>query len=423
MKKTSKLILFILALCVAVLSTGVIAFADGELAEETVKYNNLTALDSVRTEVKKAENISGSTFKFDNLKDDMKKLVQVKKTDGTFISYDTAENADNTEYDGLFEKLQVILYVLKPNSSLPTSATSTKADGTFPTISLSSSGTYSFWVLYGDKEYEPEYRYTMTTEDLKFKADGWYEVDNTTDPATETLKVPVFSFNYASSEGLSITASGGGEDGIVNHAYSDITFNITNGNLSTLTLEYSADSTDGTDGTWAKATDKDAEYDETAFTESSISFVPLKTGYFRVVCVAQANGSDEYGYKTATVKVSKEYTEVKLVDMRFRDFIKNNWKSLIFLGLAVLSLIGIVVIALYKPKDASKVKVEVKEDAGKEEVKVAEAIEAEDEENAEEVTEAEENEEIGETETAENTETEVTEAQAEDNAEKAETEE
>ena len=382
MKKTSKIILFILALCVAVLSTGVIAFADGELATETVKYN-LTELDSVRTEMAKEKNISGKTYTIPA--DEMKKLIQ------------TDNGAGFTDYDGDFKDLQIILYVLKPNSSLPTSATSTKTDGTFPTISLSSSGTYSFWVLFGDKKYESEYRYTMTTKDLKFKADGWYDT-------TDNLVIPVFSFNYTSTEGLTITASGGGEDGIVNHAYSDITFNISNGNLVSLTLEYS---TDGTDGTWDKATDKDAEFDETAFSASSISFVPRKTGYFRVVCTAQADGTDEYGYETATVKVSKEYTEVKLVDMRFRDFIKNNWKSLIFLGLAVLSLIGIVVIALYKPKDASKVKVEVKEDADKEEVKVEEAIEAEDEENAEEVTEAEETEEIGENETAENIETET----------------
>ncbi len=241
--------------------------------------------------------------------------------------------------------LKIMLYVAKPNSSFPTSATSTATSGTYPTISLSASGTYRFWVLYSNAEYNPDYLKEMTTDGLTYKEDGWYD-DN-------KLIIPVFSFDYVADKSVSVTPSGGGE-GIKNYTYNGITFSVKNGSVTGWKLLYTnkvdaeGNPVFSDDG---EATNEQAEYDLDEFSPSSISFKPLATGYFKVRCYATGSSEDKTVVKdSAVVYVTREYEEVKLVDTRFRDFMANNWKSLIFLGLAVLSLVGIIIVALYKPK-------------------------------------------------------------------------
>ena len=498
MKKTSKLIIFVLALCVMAFSTYAVAAADGEeqepvwtveanypsfdeaakdifaydnpfdyltvkkddevvaydeykefiesvaiegLEEEyfafdkengTIRYYyvsdeatdgnyevsvsfNKEGLDSVTAYVKVTKHAPEGTLYYD-----FDKLVEAREAAEKGLISGTTYTIPKAEMRAIInsevykkDDLHVAVYVVKPNSNLPTSATSTKDDGTYPTISLSDSGTYSYWIIYGDKDYDEESRFTMATTDLKFKGDGWYTKGNENEE--EELVIPVFSFEYDNNEGLTVTASGGGEDGVVNRVYSSITFNIKNGTLAKngITLEYCADG-DGKDADWKPATETEAEFDASSFTVSSISFTPKKTGYFRVKCVAQADDEDVFKYATAVVSVQKEYTEVELVDTRLRDFFTNNWKSLIFFGLAVLSLVGILVVALYKPKAGGAKKAVIKEDA---EEKAAEADAEIAEEEAEEAAEepVEETEEEAEEPVAETEE--ATEEKAEEPAE------
>ena len=370
MKKSSILLTLIIALTFAISSFSTVAFAVSYPVHYHLTDENLEAANAAVANADK----TGTTFTIP--KDEMRNLIDI---------YGIASKDD----------LRVELYVIKPQGGIPNSATSIKTDGTYPTISLDKSGTYRFWILYGNLAYEERDVYMMFTKDNKMdtegitlKDDGWYDDDG-------IKRIPVFSFEYEHEDNLTITASGTSEDGVVNRAYTDITFNISHGTLAAkdgLKLEYSSDSTDGEKGTWAAATVDDAEFDESKFTLTSISFTPKKRGYFRVVCTAEADDKDEVKKAYATVYVSKEYTEVKLVDTRLRDFLKNNWKSLIFLGLALLSLIGIVVVALYKPKDAPAKKAVVKED-DQAEIDEGDATEAENAEEESDATEAENAEE------------------------------
>ncbi len=277
--------------------------------------------------------------------------------------------------------VQILLYVAKPNSDFPTSVTSKATNGTYPTISLSASGTYRFWVLYNNAEFKSEYSEEITTDGLEYREDGWYDGEN--------LIIPVFSFEYSADNKVSITTSGGGEKGIKNYTYDNIKFTVKNGNVMGWELLYT-DKTDenGDPKDFREATAEEAEFDLDAFTTSSTSFKPLTNGYFKVRCIAVGTNADVIERKdSAIVKVDREYEEVEVLDTRFRDFVTNNWKSLIFLGLAVLSLVGIVVVALYKPKTPNGGKKKSKAVVKEEESKVEEAEEPQAEE-AEEVEEA-----------------------------------
>ncbi len=317
------------------------------------------------------------------------------KTSLSLTSTEVTEALWNLVKSEVFARkdLKISLYVVTPGSGLPTSATSTN------TISLSASGEYRFWVLYQDAE-RGEYNNNMTTDDLVFRKVGddygWYD-------ATGKLVVPVFSFNFVAETEPKVTPSGGGERGILNYKYNDVTFAVENGTVESIELFYRASETDE----WAKATEDEATFDAETFTSSSINFTPVKKGEFKVVCTAIGTKNDTRVKGETTVKVNREYEVAELVDLRVQQFFQNNWQSLIFLGIAVLCLIGIIVIAFYKPKDATA----KKEKTVVEEEKTTEAEEITETES----TEAETTEEVAEAdnETAEELTEEVTEADSE----------
>ena len=80
----------------------------------------------------------------------------------------------------------------------------------------------------------------------------------------------------------------------------------------------------------------------------------------------------------------REIQAQKLVNLKFRNFIKNNWLSLVFLGIALLCIVGIIILAFYNPSDDEPKKKESVED---DEVTVDTADEVEDavEETADDV--------------------------------------
>ena len=82
------------------------------------------------------------------------------------------------------------------------------------------------------------------------------------------------------------------------------------------------------------------------------------------------------------IRVTDSVTIVKRENTALIDFAKSNWKSLIFLGIAVLCLIAIIVIACWKPKDKTAVRRQIEDSVekdGKKNDKVSETKNAEDE--------------------------------------------
>ena len=137
---------------------------------------------------------------------------------------------------------------------------------------------------------------------------------------------------------------------------------------------------------WKKAVSgKDAKFDESKFTKSSLEFTPLKKGEysFRVNAEGMADPALKEGADgNVVIRVTDSVTIVKRENTALIDFAKSNWKSLIFLGIAVLCLIAIIVIACWKPKDKTAVRRQIEDSVekdGKKNDKVSETKNAEDE--------------------------------------------
>ena len=248
----------------------------------------------------------------------------------------------NSEFYSRSE-LTSYVYSAAPGSSFNSGSSS---NGSYSSISTSSAGEYQFYVLYKDPAY-PAAINEITTKDLTRKVGelglGWYD-------AADTLKIPIFVFTYNKNQAIGIETSGGGE-GFVNYRYKDLGITVTNGSASNFKLEFKPE---GSEDFREAVNKKDAEFDLDSFSTSSMNFTPLKKGAFRVTCEVFGTLSDTKEIATTNVvTVTREYRQVKLVDERFKTFWQNNWKSMIFLGIAVLSLIGIIVVLCYKPKETA----------------------------------------------------------------------
>lgn len=323
----------------------------------------------------------------------------------------------NSEFYSRSE-LTSYVYSAAPGSSFNSGSSS---NGSYSSISTSSAGEYQFYVLYKDPAY-PAAINEITTKDLTRKVGelglGWYD-------DADTLKIPIFVFTYNKNQAIGIETSGGGE-GFVNYRYKDLGITVTNGSASNFKLEFKPE---GSEDFREAVNKKDAEFDIDSFSTSSMNFTPLKKGAFRVTCEVFGTLSDTKEIATTNVvTVTREYRQVKLVDERFKTFWQNNWKSMIFLGIAVLSLIGIVVVLCYKPKETAVAvgktgrkdieTLDVKTETPEEGAVAEDATDAEtaedvsDEDNAEEAEVVEED--AGE---ATGTEAPVTEADATEEAE------
>ena len=289
----------------------------------------------------------------------------------------------------------VVAYTIHYEAPGSTSFSTTSAKkGEFASLSVSSDGVYRFYVTASDGEGNE-----ITVKDLEYKdgalGSGYYVED------TDELKVPVFTFEYSADENITIEAKIGSEKGRVNQRYQSATFTIENADDVHFVLQYSEDNEE-----WKDAENGvEAKFDETLFTESQLYFTPLVKGYFRFSASAKGgkSGTDtKREVYSDVISVQDEVEELKLVDEKVKNFFKNNWLSMIFLGIAILCLVGIVVIALWKPSDkkAKKLEQDKKDDDEG-------TVEAED---IKEATKAETVEESGETEAVAEENTEATEA-------------
>lgn len=287
--------------------------------------------------------------------------------------------------------LKYTVYYQSPRST-SYSSTSQKTGG-LSDVSLSDEGVYRIYVLMTDPDGNE-----ISVEDLDERADGFYESE--ADDAK--LVVPIFTYDYlkaAEDKAVSVTANSISEKnakGRINQRYQSVSFEVTNAAYEKYTLKYRANS----DSEWKDAENGvEATFTESSFSSSQIYFTPLVKGEFKVEAKVKGNAEDleTKTAESAVITVNEKVEELKLVDEKVKNFFKNNWLSVLFLGIAFLCLVGIVVIALWKPSDGKKTKKSAKEEEKVEETTVA----------AEETTEVAENEEQP-TEAAETTE-EVTE--------------
>ena len=292
------------------------------------------------------------------------------------------------------KELTYKMYYRAPGSASFSAATTKKGD--LPTLSVSAKGTYSFYVLADDgNEFgvKKEISIKDCEENEVGGVYGWYKKDTT------TLVAPIFTYENKENKEITVTIKGDSGTGRVKQRYQNLSVTVENASDTLVKLQYNATSGEANAEGWVDATaGKEARFSKDGFKSGTYYFTPLKKGYFRLSVKAKGgeDGVTVKEVKTDAVSVQDQVEELKLEDERLKNFFKNNWLSLIFLGIAVLCLVGIVVVALWKPADnnGKKSNAKVKKVAAEAEVKdvsdeSSEAVEADEpvEEAKEETTE------------------------------------
>ena len=265
-----------------------------------------------------------------------------------------------------YENLKKTLHYATPNGTSYSTKTFTKADGTF---SISAYGTYRFYVtLYVEKFDKFEEGITVDTEGLEEKEDGFYRIkdvdgndlyakehNNTwvyyVDEEYETKYegevastendspiIPIFSFTLE-NKGPNIKISTSyQEDGFVNLKYTLSGVTISGNDVETeYLLEYRKDE----NSDWAKA--------EEEFDKDSLSFVPSKTGLYRVVINATDATDLTVTEYTKDIVVEEKYKNVSY-KVSFADWISVNLVPFIFLCISGVCLIAIILLLTINPK-------------------------------------------------------------------------
>ncbi len=260
--------------------------------------------------------------------------------------------SDHFDYNAL--KNNLTLYYCKPTSSSFSTTTS-------KSFTLDQVGTYSYYVL--AKDPTGTAMETIDTDVLTRKegslGDGWYN-------DSDELIVPVFSFYFANVKAPEITIDKKVEEGFIGLTYQDASDYITivgNNEAVQYELWYSESDLSAGKDDWASTTlevleeagaVEITEDEDVAFNTSTLSFTPNKKGsYYVRVVVADDHGEDTA--VTYAINVLSEFSEVKYDTQ----FLKYNWVSIMFLGIALLSLIGIILLIFIKPKEEKEEEVTV----------------------------------------------------------------
>ena len=337
--------------------------ANGKTAEVTVYDKEQKTADKILVEKTDVE-LDASKIKIDA----EKKRVTLEKDEIWKILDETSVIRD-------VDDLSAKIYLRTPGGSWPSSATKTLSGSSSDVeLTVSSRGDYHFYVLFTDNKGNT----TEKKDELVEKDDGFYKVEG----ATETKVIPIFSFAYTPDETVKVKCSNTdkvkkGYEGQIQKSVTYTLENATDKDVEFVLMFKAENSTE-----WKKAVSgTDAKFDESKFTKSSLEFTPLKKGEysFRVNAEGMSGPALKEGADdNVVVRVTDSVTIVKRENTAFIDFVKNNWKSLIFLGIAVLCLIAIIVIACWKPKDKTAVRRQI-EDLVEKNDKVSETKNAEDE--------------------------------------------
>ncbi len=326
--------------------------------------------------------------------------------------------------------LRTTLYVANPKSAFSKKSTNVEK---LADITVSASGTYAFYLEVRDC-FGNEIK--VDEDVMTQKVDGWYQTFDNGTPDDETddyeqCIIPIFTFEYETVVKVEAKVESKVSKGVVGVEYNSGKLTKENASNVEIKLYYNAnadaarpsvsDLDKGTNG-WVEATSEEATFGDLS---SSLRFTPLKKGayVYRISAirsvVSTLEGDDyEINGRSEVIKVTTSVQEQKVINVKFRNFVKNNWLSLIFLGIAFLCIVGIVILAFYKPKDAEEVKAQKKAKKAKvedpvEETPAEEAEDAVEEAPAEEAPTEESSEEAPAEEAEQAEETPVEEAPVE----------
>lgn len=229
---------------------------------------------------------------------------------------------------------------------------------------LSDVGTYKFYILFED--YAKNNAFVDINAKDEKTGEALYErkVVNGVEGfygASNNLVVPIFTFTVEKGKAPEITVKSKSPNGYFGLKYEVESFTIvTAGNneakkyeLYFSTTDLSKVAPDAFTNAWelvkTNATDV-TDDEEIGFNASALTFTPKKeAGYYYVICSV----SDENGSMTKVcnpIAVKEGFSVVKRA-FDFGAFMKNNYLSIIFLSIALLSAIGIVLLIFVKPKD------------------------------------------------------------------------
>ena len=313
-----------------------------------------TSLDAYKNEVTKAaKNDAGESLKIGDT--------------FTVPSFENVLNLGNYNYDS-FNKT---IYYASSGSTYYTSATAS--------FDISVVGVYKFYGVFStdnliegdvDSGLSIEVAYLVEKEDGFYKvlssgnqvyaykqADGSYKyytdkdgeneiTDETVISAfTTELTIPSFTFTISGSIPTVKSKSTYQEKGYIDYEYSGVSFTAKgNDIITTYTLEYSSNGTDG----WAEA-------EETL--SANLAFTPSKKGFYRVTAKVIDCEGNVATASTANIEVADKFVTVEF-KTSFSDWLSVNTVPFIFLCISAASLIGLILVIVIKPKDKEVVKAE-----------------------------------------------------------------
>ena len=254
---------------------------------------------------------------------------------------------DFTSYDDLS---YTVWY--KTRTSDWTSTTSFK-------IPVNSAGVYQFYVLFEDENGNAMDRDNVVDEDNNFLSDiVIYDAKENADAADVTVSGSNFAFRFEVYDDAPITvteAKGGQEKAYKGITYTAADFEVkAKSPIKEYQLFYSA-TENGEYEEILPASELDEEADKETYDkyqkyayDGTLTFTPAEIGYYKIVLTVYGEGSIKSA--SAETVISALSTPTRVVPNENNWFLNNVW-SLVFLGIGLLALIGIIVILCIKPKD------------------------------------------------------------------------
>ncbi len=299
---------------------------------EAPKYNgNVDAINSFKNALQQ------------NLFSDAVAGIYVALGSDKYLTIPSMKNMVSDD-ESSYENLKYTIYY-----KTPTTDSSRSTDFTIP---IADEGKYVFYVVFKD-----EYNNSMNTYDFM-----QIDVNNAQQVTYGQYQDYIFEFEIYDNAPMKIEAINQ-DNGFIGVEYVAGGFEVTGSNYeSEYTLYFSETEIDEDASGWKEivkasdATDENADYNGFTYDQikkiafnGELKFTPNQKGYYKLSCVVNSKASIRSASASTIIKVEKAPTVVSN-----DDFFADNLGSIVFLGIGVLCLIGIVILLCIKPKDAVK---------------------------------------------------------------------